>query len=498
MDVSHERSTSAVATALQHMDVSESDAIRFMSGRWDWSIGEAAVPLLELLVEVREGLKAGDVNRFEGEFWEVEKIGGAWELLQDAPDTTAPFRGRSRVVLWENEQGRMAALADSVKHLNHVAQNWRRGKPLWGREGVAFGLMGDLPATIYSGERFGANCAAIVPKDPTLVTALWAFAQSGMWSQALRSHNRGVAVTPHALTRVPFDVEHWCTVAATSFPAGLPEPHSADPTQWLFRGEIQGARFPLQVAVARLVGYHWPDQVLDGLDALVDVDGIVCLPALGGESTAEERLRSVLATAHGDSWSTPILDALLLEEGAKAGAGGLEKWLRDLFFKDHCKVFANRPFVWQIWDGRPDGFSALVNYHKLDRKLLERLTHDYLGSWWIGRVNDEIRQQVPGAEARLAAAEGLKGRLKLILEGEPPYDIFVRWKSLDEQPMGWEPDLDDGVRMNIRPFMEAGVLRAKPNIKWEKDRGKNPDGTERLNDLHFTLAQKRAARGAGV
>ena len=136
-----------------------------------------------------------------------------------------------------------------------------------------------------------------------------------------------------------------------------------------------------------------------------------------------------------------------------------------------------------------------MNYHKLDRKLLERLTYDYLGSWWIGQLNDEVRQQVPGAEGRLVAAEELKAKLQLILQGEPPYDIYVRWKSVAEQPFGWDPDLDDGVRLNIRPFMAAGVLRAKPNIKWEKDRGKNPDGSERLNDLHFTLAEKRAARG---
>jgi hypothetical protein len=227
---------------------------------------------------------------------------------------------------------------------------------------------------------------------------------------------------------------------------------------------------------------------------MADVDGIVCLPALGGESTAEERLRELLAAAFGSEWSAQTLIGLLGEAGANPGAEDRGTWLRDGFFKDHCRVFSNRPFIWQIWDGRGDGFSAFVNYHKLDRKLLERLTYDYLGSWWIGRLNDEVRQQVPGAEARLASAADLKAKLQLILEGEPPYDIYVRWKPLAKQPLGWEPDLDDGVRMNIRPFMEAGILRAKPNIKWDKDRGKNPDGTERINDLHYTLAQKRAAR----
>ena len=62
----------------------------------------------------------------------------------------------------------------------------------------------------------------------------------------------------------------------------------------------------------------------------------------------------------------------------------------------------------------------------------------------------------------------LQKRLEAILEGEPPYDIFVRWKPLHEQPIGWEPDINDGVRMNIRPFMAvdlpggskgAGILR---------------------------------------
>ena len=129
------------------------------------------------------------------------------------------------------------------------------------------------------------------------------------------------------------------------------------------------------------------------------------------------------------------------------------------------------------------------------------------------------------------------------------------------QPIGWEPDVNDGVRINIRPFMSAeltrggragaGVLRAKPKIAWNKDRGKEAlkprkrwkppwldedddgdadvdkdrelrprehypwfwgcpgDGTRvertdfpggpdfdgnRWNDLHYTVAAKRAAR----
>jgi hypothetical protein len=105
----------------------------------------------------------------------------------------------------------------------------------------------------------------------------------------------------------------------------------------------------------------------------------------------------------------------------------------------------------------------------------------------------------PGAEDRLIAALDLKGRLEKILEGEKPYDIFIRWKPLHEQPIGWDPDLNDDVRLNIRPFVEAGVLRSTPKIKWGIDRGTDPvpnaSGTvERHNDHHFTIADKKQAR----
>jgi len=90
----------------------------------------------------------------------------------------------------------------------------------------------------------------------------------------------------------------------------------------------------------------------------------------------------------------------------------------------------------------------------------------------------------------------------------------VRWKPLDAQPIGWEPDLNDGVRMNIRPFVEAGLLRKDPRIKWTEDGGAESqslrpkeqfpwfwkDGEftgERVNDVHLTNAEKRTARAAG-
>ena len=148
-----------------------------------------------------------------------------------------------------------------------------------------------------------------------------------------------------------------------------------------------------------------------------------------------------------------------------------------------------------------------MNCHKLNHKTLENLTYSYLGDW----ITAQSKSNKPGADLRLGAAQELQSKLKLILAGDSDFDIFVRWKPLQEQAIGWHPDLNDGVRMNIRPFIEADILRKKPNIKWTKDRGKEPqrdkadypwfwDGNsftgDRLNDIHLTIAEKHKARAS--
>ena len=61
---------------------------------------------------------------------------------------------------------------------------------------------------------------------------------------------------------------------------------------------------PLQVAVARLLAYQWPQQDADGLSHLAIPDGILSLAPVAGHEPASERLRRVLAAAYGEWWST--------------------------------------------------------------------------------------------------------------------------------------------------------------------------------------------------
>lgn len=440
--------------------------------------------LLDAEANAWQGIASSDYPRFGRAFWEMPDLLDGWRYQQSTVAAVTPYGGRESVLFWEDGFGRMTEVCQAGAPF--------RGKEAWGRSGVVVSQMGDLPATIYTGECFDNNTAVLTLRDGELLPALWAFVISGEYREFVRGIDQGLKVTNSTLTKVPFEVERWRRLAEERFPDGIPAPWSADPTQWLFEGRPEVATEPLQVATCRLLGYRWPGQSeADDLDGLADDDGIVCLPSVVGERAADDRLREFLARAFGVTWSPAKTAELLAASSSRKK--DLASWLRDDFFKAHCKVFNNRRFIWHIWDGRSDGFAALVNYHRLDRATLERLTYTYLGDW-IERQNANVREDVIGSEERLAAAQYLQRRLELILGGEPPYDIYVRWELLREQPMGWEPDLNDGVRLNLRPFVEADVLRSKFNVKWSKDRGKNPDGSERHNDLHYSRAEKNAAR----
>ncbi len=461
-----------------------------------------------------QGISTGDNPRFTIYFWEICSLNEKWEFFQGPPASAATFAGRETLLRAEVFEPDCSATI--------------RGREAWRNDGVAVSQTGRLVPTVYTGEYFANTIPVIVSLDRDHLPALLALCESGALERAIRADNAKLSVDNGYFTKIDFDLSHWKQAARERYPNGLPEPESDDPTQWLFHGCPEESTAPLQVAVARLLGYRWP-AVLDGamrlsgrakelakrcvqLQGLADADGIVCIPPVRGEQPAAERLQRLLAQAFGTAWSSATLPALLAQ--ADLSGKPLDDWLRDGFFEQHYQLFQQRPFIWHIWDGRRrDGFAALVNYHKLDRKLLERLTYTVLGDW-ITHQRQGAKAGELGAEDRLAAAETLQKKLTLILEGEPPYDIFVRWKPLDAQPIGWDPDLNDGVRMNIRPFVEAGVLRKNPRIKWTKDRGGEPaslrpkeqfpwfwkDGEftgERVNDVHLTNAEKRAARAAG-
>jgi len=465
---------------------------------------------------VRGGTTTGDSPRFRRTFWEIDANDKSWARQQGTVDSQVPYGGREYCLLWENGEGALSKLTGGLGAT--IA-----GRDAWGRNGIAITYTRSCTATLYTGDIYENVICVAIPKKEEDLPLLWSFARSGELYDAVRLVNQKLSVDVRYFEKAPIDIAAWRLRASEELPDFKIAPFSSDPTQWLFHGHPQPATDPLQVAVARLLGYRWPAETDAGMklsddarqwiaqtDKLAihsDDDGIVCLPAVRGEKPAHERLLALLIdaweTVTPGSWKASTLDRLLAE--ADCAGKSLEVWLREKFFEQHAKRFHHRPFIWHVWDGLKDGFGALVNYHQLGAKNLERLIHTYLGDW-IRQQEAGVRDGIDGAQTRLAAAQDLKRRLELILEGQPPYDIFVRWKPLAEQPIGWSPDLNDGVRLNIRPFMTAEVLRhnkkPKLNITWDKDRGKDVESApwfevfkgDRINDHHLKRVDKEAAR----
>ncbi|MBE1426121.1 hypothetical protein H4684_002782 [Desulfomicrobium macestii] len=478
--------------------------------RISFELTDDGVGLLSEVADFGKGSVSGDGPHYLRKFWEFSSVGNEKKYWLNSPQESDIWSGRDNIILWDGKQH------NPESELGFAL----RGHRVFKKHGIAIGKAGKLRFTPYTGELFDDNIAVICPYDNSKLEDLWDFCTSGKFEANLRKLDKKMSVTAGTFTKVSFDQDTWLGAPSN---INIRKPWSMDPSQWVFHGYPSNSTETLQVAAIRLLGYRWPAELDASMEladeqrewvqrctALLpyaDEDGIVCIPPVRGEASAADRLLNLLAAAYGDEWSAETLNQLLSQ--AEHAGKTLETWLREKFFTQHCKLFQHRPFIWHIWDGLRDGFAALVNYHKLDYKNLETLTYTYLGDW-ITRQKQDIANGVDGAAEKLAAAETLKKSLELILDGENPYDIFVRWKPLDKQPIGWNPDLGDGVRLNIRPFMTvpdvakkgAGILRDKPNIKWDKDRGKDVESApwfpvfkgDRINDHHLSLAEKRAAR----
>jgi len=484
--------------------------------------------LLTKYAKPHVGFQNGDTPRFIRNFWEVPQTENSeWLGIQMPPNATGFAVGLDSVI------------SRAFERTSDDESNCRRQSgESFGSVGVLVKNMRDLSATRFFGGYFDQSSTAICCDD-RMLPSLWCYIESPEFYKNVRQVEAKVNVTPASFGKIPFELERWQKVAAEKYPNGLPAPHTDDPTQWLFNGHPKGSDEPLHVAFARLLGYRWPRQTQsnfpnclalgpDGLESHADADGIVPLAALRGEASAAERLNALLSAAYGREWSAAKLRELLAATGADAEK--LDDWLLDEAFAQHCALFNQRPFVWHIWDGLKGGFSAFVNYHYLagpdglGRRTLEKLIFSYLGDW-IDTQRAAQNAGAEGSDARLAAAEHLRRELEAILAGEAPYDLFVRWKPLHQQPLGWDPDLNDGVRINLRPWVTARhfnvrgasgcILRATPKVKWDKDRGKEPErmkadfpwlwgwdevsldftGTpsfdgNRWNDCHYTIKAK--------
>jgi len=147
----------------------------------------------------------------------------------------------------------------------------------------------------------------------------------------------------------------------------------------------------------------------------------------------------------------------------------LERWFEKKFFKRHVSQFKKRPIAWHL-TSKKGAFQVIVYYHKFNTNRLRLLRARYvrqaletlrrqLGEARISGRDRESIARIQELEAKIADIEDFDSRLGLLLEGrEREARIWCPWKKPDDQPSGWDPDVNDGVRVNIAPVQRLRLL----------------------------------------
>ena len=267
----------------------------------------------------------------------------------------------------------------------------------------------------------------------------------------------------------------------------------------------------VSVLVLRLLGHRWPREVGAGVPAppWVDGDGIIPLSDGTGERALLARVRDRIAEDFRADHALAIERELEEVFGRPLGT-----WLSTEFFKSHIVQFKKRPIAWQIESTpgigtkrqglrsvrKAPAFSCVVYYHRLDADLLPKLRTQYLGplrasfQTELGGL-ETTKNRSADQDARRLELEDKLDELKsfdarverVIVEGflSSTFDFGAnepndKWTSRDgrtpapasrdvlmAQESRYDPDLNDGVRVNIAPLQRAGLLAA--NVLATKD-----------------------------
>jgi hypothetical protein len=194
-------------------------------------------------------------------------------------------------------------------------------------------------------------------------------------------------------------------------------------------------------------------------------DGILPVTPVAGELSAVDAVRRGLEAEFGE------MAAFRMESDIGQVLGQpLADWLDGPFIKWHTQLYKRRPVVWHLASPR-NAFGCFVYLHKLDADTLRKVQTLYL---WPRRrgveaERDAARQAMAagdrGASRRLEAAEALlddlaefEKRLLSVIQAQVKCDI-PDWAEGPFRDGVYDPVLDDGVKVNITPLQEAGVLR---------------------------------------
>jgi len=222
-----------------------------------------------------------------------------------------------------------------------------------------------------------------------------------------------------------------------------------------------------------------------------DEDRIVCLQRVAHEPPLIDRVRTALAACFPEqdpsSLETEVVNELKKKTKGYHRAESLAEWLHDVFFETHNALYQQRPILWHLASNQTrtePGFACIVHAHSFDRDALAKLRSVYIRDR-IAVLKREAAQAGNDGKADLRLdllalleeVEAYDAKLALLQEGahtgpegsERDYRILTPWKSPEDRPQGWQPEVDDGIKVNLAPLARTQLFRTKLKLGEAKD-----------------------------
>ncbi len=216
---------------------------------------------------------------------------------------------------------------------------------------------------------------------------------------------------------------------------------------------------------------RFPDEVNEALAEFVDADGVATLEANHPDDLAS-KVERALELIIGEDETPRLLEAA----GVASNTDGLRRYLAKDFFNWHVRLYRKRPIYWLLQS--PGRSYGLYVFH-------ERITEDTLfllqGNRYLGGKINAARDRISELSERVSTAPqgSEKKRLARDLESLETHltDVEAFARNLSEvtsrkdsegETVGWRPELDDSVLLNLAPLHTLmPAWSAEPKKAWE-------------------------------
>jgi hypothetical protein len=216
---------------------------------------------------------------------------------------------------------------------------------------------------------------------------------------------------------------------------------------------------------------RFPKDVSARLRALADADGVATLDE-GHQDDLARNVWEALEIMLGEAGASEVVETAL-EEGNPEML--LRRYLAKDFFKRHLQQYRKRPVYWLL-ESPERSYSVYVFHERATRDTLPLI----MGSRYVAGKINYLQNRMDGIQEEMKSSQGtkrkdlekmLEQREKMVLDVEV-FEAAIRrvleQKNERGETVGWAPEIDDGVILNLAPLRELMPSWKEPEKFWQE------------------------------